>query len=139
MRAKPERGLPGRTTDRLGMWALSVILVILCPLLPLLIELMTTHAVRSDSYLITTAVLCTAFCVSAGHSLLLAFYLMTFLLTFAWDIVEVASHTEIGIGGSASAVLLVICLTHAAERFWWHVLEDRPIIEILRQRKRDLT
>jgi hypothetical protein len=107
-----------------GVWLLSVIATVAAPCIPLLIELLRSGTVKSDSIYITAAVMSAAFAVSAEHALFLSLYIALFVINLIFDMVSGPFTTMLD--AWAGTLLGLIAALHATERVWWHIVLDRP-------------
>jgi hypothetical protein len=113
-----------RGTDGFGVWFWSVLATIAAPCLPIFIEFLSTGTVKANSYFITAAVLSAAFAVSTGHTFFRALYGGLFVINLILD--TVSGPFSASIEHYAGILLLLTAVLHAVERFWWHVVYDRP-------------
>lgn len=115
-----------RYLDGLSTYALSLLATLLLPALPLPIEWLKTDHVEPESYLITVAVLAAGFGFSAEHNSYRAGYGLLFLTGLILDIVGKSGKVASQADGYAWVLLLAVAALHGSERFWWHVVLDRP-------------
>jgi hypothetical protein len=106
--------------------------MILCPCIPILIEWLRAGSVKRENFLITTAVLTVALLVAAEHNFYRAFYAGLFIVSLILDILVYSGPVASGMDRYAGGLLLAVGIVHAAERFWWHVVLDRPFPDSLR-------
>lgn len=129
VRAKCKTGwaILGTASTKLGVWLLSVLALIGAPCLPLIIELLKTGSMRSDSIYITASVMCIGFVFMAENMLIRVVYMSLFALTLIFDIVSGPFSEELN--SYAGLILIGVCVLHASERFYWHIGLDRPFPE----------
>lgn len=111
--------------DRIGIWLLSVIATLALPCLPLCIEWLRTGDMKSDTMTLTAAVLAATFIFSAEHVLNLCVYILLFVVNLLFNTV-VGPTSPAGIDAWTGTLLMSVTFFHAIERFWWHVVLDRP-------------
>lgn len=119
-------------TGRMGTYCFSVVGTIICPMIPVLIEWFKTSHLRHESVLITAAVLSAALLVTAEHNFSRAAYLLIFLVSLILHVLVFSGPIESGMDVYAGNLLASVAILHAVERFWWHVVQDRPFPDSLR-------
>ena len=117
-------------TRQIGIWILSIIATLILPCLPLGIELFRAGKVTSDTIYVTAAILSASFAFTAEHVLFFCMYLLLFVVTLLLDL-ETGPQHSFSLEAWAGTLLFVVSLLHATERFWWHVVLDRPFPERL--------
>jgi hypothetical protein len=116
---------------KLGIWGLSLIASLVLPGLPIGIEWLRTSHINSDTLYVTATVLAAAFIFSAEHAMTLCLYILLFLATLLLDTVT-GPNSPVGLENYAGTLLGAVAFLHAAERFWWHVVLDRPFPDRMR-------
>lgn len=146
LRERLQRGgtVIGTASDGLGTWFLSLVLTVLVPCLPVIIDMFRAsglNGVSPGSYLVTAAVLAATYGCSAEHNFFRGLYTLMFLVSLLADAFTpphagVAADVQVSLPVLAQyawTILATIALLHAAERFWWHVVWDRPFPDFLRR------
>ena len=94
------------------------------PCLPLFIEFLRNGSVKSDSLYITATVISAAYAVSTEHVLFRTLYFAMFVVNLI--LVMVSGPYSDQLATWAGTLLISIAFLHMVERFWWHVVLDRP-------------
>lgn len=97
------------------------------PCLPLLIELLKTGDIKSNSIYITASVMCVGFVFMAGNILIRVVYTILFILTLIFDVISGPFSEELN--SWAGVILMGVCMLHMSERAYWHLALDRPFPE----------
>jgi hypothetical protein len=121
----------GNASNSVGIFALSLIAMLVLPCLPLAIEWLHSSHIANGTKTVTAAVLSSGFLFSAEHYVYRSVYAVLFLgsllLTFA-----VGPESPAGIERWDGTFLLVVALFHCSERLYWHVFLDRPFPDWVR-------
>lgn len=120
-------------SDGIGTWFLSVVLCIIVPCLPVGIEMLRSGHVTPSSYFVTAAVLSATYGCSAEHNFFRGLYTLTFVASLLLDAFGATAPQGAAAGQFAGLVLAGVVILHAAERFWWHAVWDRPFPDFLRR------
>ena len=114
----------GTALNPFGVWLMSVLGTLGLPCLPLLVERLRDSQIKNDSYFLTAAVLAASFIFTADHYVFRAIYILLFLINLLLDIVP--GDTTKDLAHWSGSLLVGVALLHATERFWWHIIWDRP-------------
>lgn len=124
----------GTASDGIGTWFLSIVLCILVPCLPVGIEMLRAGHVPAASYFVTAAVLSATYGCSAEHNFYRGLYTLSFIGSLLLDAFGVQAGVQNPpVSEYAGLVLAGVVILHSAERFWWHVIWDRPFPDFLRR------
>jgi hypothetical protein len=127
-------------TGGFGTWLLAIVFAVLFPCLTVIIDVVQKAGqLTSDVFFVTTAVVAVGYGCSAEHNFYRALYSLTFVLSLVIDGFWPKAAPMPGVLPTPSAfttaacvVLLVATITlHSVERFWWHVIWDRPFPDSL--------
>lgn len=126
-RWKKRGALIGVASAGFGTWCLAIVLCVIFPCLPVAIDVIRTKHVTASGILVTAAVLSSTYGCSAEHN----FYRALYTLTFIVSIIFCAFGGDDFPISFAGSLLGSVCVLHATERFWWHVVWDRPFPDFL--------
>lgn len=119
--------------NKVSTLLLALVLFILVPMLPVLIEWAKTNSVKNDNYLITASVLAASLGVSAEHDFYRAGYSIIFLVTITLYGLVVGGPIASGVDRYAWVLLLAVAILHASERFWWHIVLSRSLTDTFKK------
>jgi hypothetical protein len=119
-----------RTFDGLSTWFFAVVAMLLVPCIPVLIDFLKNGVVSKDIYLVTSAVLAAGYFFAAEHNLLRGIYFLLFLITIILDTLTLNGDVAATVDKYAGLLLLAVAIAHSSERFWWHVVLERPFPDI---------
>lgn len=118
--------LLSKAMDGIGTWLLSLLASLLIPAIPIWLELARSpHIARPETLFVTGVILSGSFAFSAQHNLFRFLYIILGGINIFMDIVNNGSTPGVG-DHYALYLLLGAALLHASERFWWHVILERP-------------
>lgn len=113
--------------DGFSTFLLSLVLMILIPLLPVVIEWIKLGHLNNLTCLITTTVLSAPLYIQAEHDFPRAVYGFLFLITIVLYAMSVGAKVTPGVDRYAGVLLLSAVIVHLFERLSWHVVLNRPL------------
>lgn len=130
-RARNTAYLLGKAQDKLFLWLCSLLAVIGVPCVPIFLEWLKTGIVTSNTYFITSIVLNATYFFGTESWFYRFWYGALFGINCLLDGTPPSSpvHTVVDHGG---ALLIAVAVLHASERFGWHVFQDRPFPDTVR-------
>jgi hypothetical protein len=116
--------IEGQNFNRFGTWVASIGGTLALPCLPLMVELLRDEHVKNDSYFLVAAVFSATFIFTARNHFARAYYGLLFLGCLLLDLIP--SPTTQTLAHWAGWFLMLVMGAHVIERFFWHVIYDKP-------------
>ena len=117
--------------DRLFKWLFSLLLVVGLPSVPIALEYVRTGHVQQDTYFVISIILSGTYLCGAEVYFYKFVYILLLIINGLLDVVPQSSSTG-ELTHHGGALLIAVALLHGTERFGWHVVQDRPFPDSLR-------
>ncbi len=116
-----------RRIDLIGVFLTSLVFVLVIPALPIILEYFKNkgHILKSDIYIVSI-ILASSFGISAEKSYSRVIYIGLILTSFVEFYVTPSGITAPRIEWHDFWAFIGICLLQMSERFWWHVVDEKP-------------
>jgi hypothetical protein len=112
--------------DKISTWIFSIVATIVLPSIPIILDWLKYGEVKRDTFLITSMILSGTFLVISEHNLYRSLYILFLVVSIGFDISSLSKAAEDMAAVYAGTLFIAIIVAHATERFWWHVVLDRP-------------
>jgi hypothetical protein len=115
--------------EKIFLWLCTIGCVIALPCLPIPLEYMRTGKVSQDTLLIICVIISATYGLTAGSWFYKFFYWSIFAISCIFDVTPETSPV-VNIAHHGWSLLAGLAALQAAERFNWHVFQDRPFPDV---------
>jgi hypothetical protein len=118
-------------SEPIGAWLYSLVGCVFAPCLPVIIDALQHGRASANVVFVTASVMSVGYLISAEHNLFRAFYSLTFIGSLLFGSIAAQTEAVTGFWNLPTFAIFTAAMLHSAERFWWHVVWDRPFPDCL--------